>query len=97
MQNKARIDKLARKNGLKLWSLRIYYPNSRFKIHFCCLFNLIILGYTTSSPPFFLRDGSLPADVLWGSFVTHSFLPHGRLLNTADFYVHQSQAVYGFL
>ena len=20
---------------------------------------------------------SLPADVLWGSFVTHSFLPHG--------------------
>ena len=21
---------------------------------------------------------SLPADVLWGSFVTHSFLPHGR-------------------
>ena len=30
---------------------------------------------------------SLPADVLWGSFVTHSFLPHGRLLNTADFYV----------
>ena len=40
---------------------------------------------------------SLPADVLWGSFVTHSFLPHGRLLNRADFYVHQSQAVYGFL
>ena len=40
---------------------------------------------------------SLPADVLWGSFVTHSFLPHGRLLNTADIYVHQSQAVYGFL
>ena len=30
---------------------------------------------------------SLPADVLWGSFVTHSFLPHGRLLNTADIYV----------
>ena len=30
---------------------------------------------------------SLPADVLWGSFVTHSFLPHGRLLNTSDFYV----------
>ena len=30
---------------------------------------------------------SLPADVLWGSFVTHSFLPHGRLLNRADFYV----------
>ena len=25
---------------------------------------------------------SLPADVLWGSFVTHSFLRHGRLLNT---------------
>ena len=22
---------------------------------------------------------SLPADVLWGSFVTHSFLPRGRL------------------
>ena len=40
---------------------------------------------------------SLPADVLWGSFVTHSFLPHGRLLNTADIYVHQSQAVYWFL
>ena len=40
---------------------------------------------------------SLPADVLWGSFVTHSFLPHGRLLNRADIYVHQSQAVYGFL
>ena len=32
-------------------------------------------------------DISLPADVLWGSFVTHSFLPHGRLLNTADIYV----------
>ena len=30
---------------------------------------------------------SLPADVLWGSFVTHSFLPHGRLLNRADIYV----------
>ena len=30
---------------------------------------------------------SLPADVLWGSFVTHSFLSHGRLLNTADIYV----------
>ena len=30
---------------------------------------------------------SLPADVLWGSFVTHSFLPHGRLLNRDDFYV----------
>ena len=27
---------------------------------------------------------SLPADVLWGSFVMHSFVPHGRLLNTAD-------------
>ena len=34
--------------------------------------------------PFFLRDSrasetraSLPADVFWGSFVTHSFLPHG--------------------
>ena len=23
--------------------------------------------------------GSLPADVLWGSFVTHSFLPHGEM------------------
>ena len=23
------------------------------------------------------RGSSLPADVLWGSFVTHSFLPHG--------------------
>ena len=23
------------------------------------------------------RDSSLPADVRWGSFVTHSFLPHG--------------------
>ena len=23
------------------------------------------------------QDNSLPADVLWGSFVTHSFLPHG--------------------
>ena len=40
---------------------------------------------------------SLPEDVLWGSFVTHSFLPHGRLLNIADIYVHQSQAVYGLL
>ena len=36
---------------------------------------------------------SLPANVLWGSLVTHSFLPHGRVLNTADIYVHQSQAV----
>ena len=24
-----------------------------------------------------LPRSSLPADVLWGSFVTHSFLPHG--------------------
>ena len=41
---------------------------------------------------------SLPADVRWGLVVvTHSFLPHGRLLNRADIYVHQSQAVYGFL
>ena len=23
------------------------------------------------------KECSLPADVLWGSFVTHSFLPHG--------------------
>ena len=30
---------------------------------------------------------SLPADVLWGSFVAHSFLSHGRLLNAADIYV----------
>ena len=30
---------------------------------------------------------SFPSDVLWGSLVTHSFLPHGRLLNTADIYV----------
>ena len=27
---------------------------------------------------FNLRSGSLPADVFWGSFVTHSFLPHKR-------------------
>ena len=44
-----------------------------------------------------LVSSSLPADVLWGLFVTRSFLPHGRLLNTADIDVHQSQAVYGFL
>ena len=44
-----------------------------------------------------LSLSSLPADVLWGSFVTHSFLPHGRLLNRADICVHQSQAVYVFL
>ena len=42
-------------------------------------------------------QSSLPADVLWGSSVTHSFLPHRRLLNTADIYVHQSQAIYRFL
>ena len=37
---------------------------------------------------------NLPADVLRGLFVAHSFLPHGRLLNTPDiYYVHQSQAV----
>ena len=42
-------------------------------------------------------QSSLPAHVLWGSSVTHSFLPHRRLLNTADIYVHQSQAIYGFL
>ena len=24
-----------------------------------------------------LQNSSLPADVLWGSFVMHSFLPHG--------------------
>ena len=28
----------------------------------------------------FRSGDSLPADVLWGSFVTHSFLPHGRSL-----------------
>ena len=33
---------------------------------------------------FIVHQHSLPADVLWGSFVTHSFLPHGRLLNRAD-------------
>ena len=42
-------------------------------------------------------QSSLPAHVLWGSSVTYSFLPHRRLLNTADIYVHQSQAIYGFL
>ena len=26
-------------------------------------------------------EGSLPADVLWGSFDTHSFLPHGGEMN----------------
>ena len=25
------------------------------------------------------RNCSLPADVLWGSFVTYSFLPHGEM------------------
>ena len=30
-------------------------------------------------------DNSLPADVLWGSFVTHSFLPYGRLLRDGPF------------
>ena len=29
------------------------------------------------------KRASLPEDVLWGSVVRHSFLPHGRLLNTA--------------
>ena len=29
-------------------------------------------------PKISLQRPSLPADVLWGSFVTHSFLPHGR-------------------
>ena len=28
-------------------------------------------------PLIWRREGSLPADVLWGSFVTHSFLPNG--------------------
>ena len=32
-------------------------------------------------------SSSLLADVLWGLFVTHSFLPHRHLLNTADIYV----------
>ena len=35
-----------------------------------------------------LVSSSLRADVLWGLFVTRSFLPHGRLLNTGDIYVH---------
>ena len=30
---------------------------------------------------------SLSEDVLWGSFVTHSFLPQGHLLNSAEIYV----------
>ena len=38
-------------------------------------------------PKCIVEHPSLPADVLWGSFVTHSFLPHGRLLNRADIYV----------
>jgi len=28
-----------------------------------------------------LCEDSLPVDVLWGSFVTHSFLPHGVEMN----------------
>ena len=48
---------------------------------------------TISKPLINLSITSLPADVLWGSLVTHSFLPHGRLLNTVDIYVHQSEAV----
>ena len=31
-----------------------------------------------SSVTFYCTCLSLPADVLWGLFVTHSFLPHGR-------------------
>ena len=42
----------------------------------------LLITFTT-----ILDKNSLPADVLWGSFITHSFLPHGRLLNRADFYV----------
>ena len=26
----------------------------------------------------YVAAASLPADILWRSFVTHSFLPHGR-------------------
>ena len=62
---------------------------------YVCVFGWVVGGGVRRY--FQHNRGSLPADVLWGSFVTHSFLPHGRLLNTADIYVHQSQAVYRFL
>ena len=53
--------------------------------------------YETYNTCEIVGQSSLPADVLWGSSVTHSFLPHRRLLNTADIYVRQSQAIHGFL
>ena len=39
MKNKARIDKLARKNGLKLWSLKICYltVGSKFTFVVCLI------------------------------------------------------------
>ena len=39
----------------------------------------ILFGQTLNIIESFPFNPSLPADVLWGSFVTHSFLPHGRL------------------
>ena len=48
---------------------------------------MFTLQFMTDKSLVIFHTTSLPADVLWGTFVTHSFLPHGRLLNTADIYV----------
>ena len=39
-------------------------------------YRLLIQGYRAGT----MHD-ILPADVLWGSFVTHSFLPHAGEMN----------------
>ena len=49
----------------------------RYFSYLACLSVLAYFSYLACLIVF-----SLPADVLWGSFVTHSFLRHGRLLNT---------------
>ena len=47
------------------------------------------MGEGLKKPHFFskMSIGSPQTSFGRGSFVTHSFLPHGRLLNTADIYV----------
>ena len=62
---------------LQLISFRPQIPHYCFQIMH--LFLSILLG---SIPHI-----SLPADALWSSFVTHSFLPQGHLLSTTDIYV----------
>ena len=42
----------------------------------------------------FVIVASLPADVLWGSFVTHSFLPHGSVKHLVEENTQNGRAKY---